>query len=205
MYEIVAHGHTYKIEASGIVARAARAGHPYEPHLLEQIWRLSLTGLAVDVGAHVGNHTLWLAVVCGLRVVAFEPSGSVEDLRANVKLNGLDDRVAIYHTALGATTTTARRIGKGQFEVGEGDVPVAALDDMELEDVSVIKVDVEGMEAEVLAGAVKTITRCQPVIYAESWDDDHALAVASVLVPQEYELTQHIKAATPMEEWKPCR
>jgi hypothetical protein len=38
--------------------------------------------------------------------------------------------------------------------------------------VSLIKIDVEGMELEVIEGAVDTINRCSPMLIFEAWDTD---------------------------------
>jgi hypothetical protein len=46
-------------------------------------------------------------------------------------------------------------------------VPVMPLDDLELTDVGLLKVDVEGHELAVLRGAVETITRCRPSLVVE--------------------------------------
>jgi FkbM family methyltransferase len=46
----------------------------------------------------MGNHTLWLAAICGLRVIAVEPL-DVKRLQANLALNDLD--VTVWPVALG--------------------------------------------------------------------------------------------------------
>jgi hypothetical protein len=52
----------------------------------------------------------------------------------------------------------------------ESGIVVRTLDSYGLDGVSILKVDVEGYEEDVLRGAVDTIRRCQPVIFFESWD-----------------------------------
>jgi len=49
-------------------------------------------------------------------------------------------------------------------------VPVQkiAIDTLELARVDLIKLDVEGMETEALAGAAQTIARCQPIVLVET-------------------------------------
>jgi len=46
-------------------------------------------------------------------------------------------------------------------------VPALRIDDLNLRRCDLIKVDVEGMEGEVLDGARSTIDRCRPLVYAE--------------------------------------
>jgi len=210
---ILAHDSSYEIEATGIVAKCAEEGNPYEARLLEHIYKQEFDGLALDVGAHVGNHTLWLAAVCGLDVVAFEPGKSVKQLRLNVELNGLQDRVSVHRVALGEAAGVGRLVGKGQveteawhsmtqeIELGKGEVVVKALDEFELNSVAVMKVDVEGMEANVLRGGLATIERCRPAIYAETWGKEYTTAVREVLEPLGYRRRSTIPTATPVEEW----
>jgi hypothetical protein len=47
------------------------------------------------------------------------------------------------------------------------DIPSKRLDDFGLNDVDMIKIDVEGWEFEVLKGAEQTIRRCQPILMVE--------------------------------------
>jgi hypothetical protein len=59
-------------------------------------------------------------------------------------------------------------------------VPLARLDGVVREDVSFVKVDVEGHELSVLHGAVGLIDRCQPVFLVEAEDRHRAEATRSV-------------------------
>lgn len=216
VFDLKAHGHHYRIEASGIVAKCAAEGHPYEVALLEHVYKQGFAGLAVDAGAHIGNHTLWFAAICNLDVIAFEPSGAVDELRGNVHLNKLEDRVRVEQIALGAVPGRARLVDKGRYvaepwsdmctelKLDRGHVEVRTLDSYELQDVAVIKADVEGMEALVMQGAIETIRRCRPVVYAEAWDADHSTAVADVLATYGYDRTAKLHTATPVEEWRCC-
>uniref|UniRef100_UPI001916C781 FkbM family methyltransferase n=1 Tax=Mycobacterium paraintracellulare TaxID=1138383 RepID=UPI001916C781 len=47
------------------------------------------------------------------------------------------------------------------------DVPVKRLDDLHLDDIGLIKIDVEGHELAVLRGATQTLTRNRPAIVVE--------------------------------------
>lgn len=117
----------------------------------------------LDIGANVGTYTVLSSKVCGARTHAFEPDpGTIGHLRRNVAANGIEDRVVLHETALGAAD------GKAHFTVGhdttnriaaEGDTQVrtvrlAKLDTIpEARRACFIKLDVEGHEADVLAGA----------------------------------------------------
>jgi FkbM family methyltransferase len=199
-------------QAAGKIATRIRSGKPYEAQLLEHIYEQGFTGLAVDVGANIGNHTLWLAAVCGLRVAAFEPvPADLQVLRANVELNDLGDRITVYPVALGDRRGRATPLGKGQLDVGEsrirrGPIRVRTLDSLKLSDVSVVKIDVEGMEPSVLRGGVQTIRRYRPVIFTEAWTDADGEAIAEVLAPLGYaagDVFKDSRNSAPVVRWEP--
>ena len=63
-----------------------------------------ITGLALDVGSHLGAWAIAAALDNpGCRVIAIEAIGENADLaRRNAALNGLEDRVMVLHNAAGA-------------------------------------------------------------------------------------------------------
>lgn len=201
---VAAHGVTYRINnPGGLIGRPLSTGVPYEARLLEAIYAEGFTGTALDIGAHVGNHTLWLAVVCGLQVHAFEPLHH-ERLRENVALNHLESTVTVHAHALGDEEGAVAVVGKDQLgPATEGSVLVVPLDHLVLpDDISVIKMDVEDMEPFVLRGGEVTIRTNRPVIYTET-RDAHAVAnVAEVLEPWGYCYTATIPTATPVTRWE---
>lgn len=165
-------GFTWKMHDSGRngrIMRTLRTGHPVEPAVLDDMRALGLTGRAIDAGGGIGNHAVWLALACGLQVETFEPRLH-EVIEANVETNRLGGLVTVYPVALGASAGSAHWSDKqrGHLEVGAGDVDVRPLDSYGFTDVALMKLDVEGMEVSVLSGAVETIGRCRPVIYAEA-------------------------------------
>lgn len=199
---------TYQIHdpgGGGRVAKILRTGVPYEVDVLREIHGMGLSGTAIDAGANIGNHTLWLAAVCGLQVVAFEPL-RVPELNANIAVNGLQDQVTVHPVALGAADGSATCVGRGRFKVAAGargagsssdfvgtTVPVRRLDAYHLTDVALLKVDVEGMETDVIRGGMDTIRRCLPVIYAEAWDETYQKAIGKLLEPLGYRMTRQHK------------
>lgn len=201
-------GHRYRIHdpgGGGRVAKALRSGVPYEATVLEDIRTLGLRGVAVDAGANLGNHTLWLAAVCGLAVVAFEPL-KLPELHANIALNELQEQVTVHPVALGASDGTVTCVGKGRFKVAPGvrgagprsehvgkTVPLRRLDSYQLDSVALLKIDVEGMEAEVIRGGMDTIRRNRPVIYAEAWDDTYQAATGALLEPLGYRMVHQYR------------
>jgi FkbM family methyltransferase len=151
----------------------------YEADMLQHAATLlKPNDLVIDVGAYVGNHTVFFASICDAEVVAFEPNPpSFAILDRNIALNGLQDRVTAYNKGLGRATAKAEvtcpsRTNQGSAELtlsDDGSVDVVALDDIPLPRAPrIIKIDVEGMEAEVLAGATKLIQDTHPLLYIET-------------------------------------
>jgi FkbM family methyltransferase len=137
-----------------------------------------------DVGANIGTHTLAFARFVGVegRVVAFEPRPELFGLlSANIQTHNQLPQVVAEPHALGAKPTRIIipplpvdvRANHGGMSLQEDDVPGATsveirrLDDYSPARLNLIKIDVEGMELEVLAGATETIARCRPIIFIE--------------------------------------
>ena len=165
----------------------------------------------VDVGANVGTHTTAFAngVGTGGRVIAFEPQPRVfELLERNVQANGYDN-VSLYRFALGAErsvryappTDYAAHVNVGAVsllsdaEESSHPVDVVTLDSFELDAVRLIKIDVEGMECDVLRGAVRTLRRCRPVVSVECNSAEAGAAVLTLLADAEYTFSINRTAA----------
>jgi FkbM family methyltransferase len=201
-------GVTYLIEdpGNGVIGAALHTGEPYEAKFLYHVYRQRFSGLAIDVGAHVGNHTLFFALVCGLDVIAFEPQEYMS-LRANLQLNKIHpDRALAVAAGLSDKPAQLKEVGKHTFQMVDsgGAYPCYTLDSFEIgRPIALMKIDVEGMEPNVLLGARETIKRNMPLIYAEAQDDLAHQAAATVLEPMGYDHTDTF-GATPLEEWTPC-
>ena len=148
--------------------------------------------VVVEVGANIGPHTVFLArqVTAQGMVIAFEPQRVVfQTLCANLALNSIRN-VHCFQQAVGAARgsitvpaidyTRAGNFGgvsMGSHTSGE-QVPLSRLDDLNPPACQFLKIDVEGMEKEVLEGAANMIAQFKPVIYLEN---DKAEKVDSVL------------------------
>lgn len=138
---------------------------------------------AVDVGANNGVYTYKL---CGLTktVIAVEPNPDF--VRELSHLFGA--RIRLVHAAATDRNGTvelvvpsdAAYMGGGALGTVEKENPIYSergqhfevqairLDDLLTEDVGFIKIDVEGHEDYVLAGAEQTLRRCRPVLLIEA-------------------------------------
>jgi len=139
--------------------------------------------VAVEAGANIGIHTVPMAKAVGAkgRVIAFEPQRVVfQTLCANVALNSLTNvecHWAAVGDALGSVKIPDFDYGKkgnfggiavDGFSNGR-EVPVVALDGfLDLPRLRLLKIDVEGMEDKVLAGARETLSKHRPYVYLEN-------------------------------------
>jgi FkbM family methyltransferase len=191
------------IDPGGRIGSKLVNGEPYEKRLLADIHGRGLSGVAFDIGAHVGNHSLFLAAVCGLTVCAFEPHPvSYRMLTENVALNpGI--AVRTWQVAAGADWGRARFSGRMTLKLDRGNVPVAPLDVLITpRDVAVVKVDVEGMEPEALAGMRGHLARTHPIVYAETHNEVAHRRIAHVLEPLGYRHTNTIAMGSAMHVWE---
>jgi FkbM family methyltransferase len=144
--------------------------------------------MALDVGANIGNHSVYLAQRFD-QVLAFEP-GKVAShlLRANMYLNavenfrvfevGLSDqdaRAALLQREannLGSSTISAESddTATHTIELRRGD---ALLRELHLtKRIGLVKIDVEGHEAAVLRGLSETLRAHEPIILFETFGRD---------------------------------
>jgi FkbM family methyltransferase len=143
-----------------------------------------------DVGAQAGYYTLLAARLVGGsgRVVAFEPlPRNLEFIEAHIRLNGLQNVMVVPAAA-------AQSPGSARFQddptsymgrlsaTGNRDVRVETLDRVAAGlkiRVDVIKIDVEGGEAEVLLGAEQILRVDRPVVFlATHGSEPHARSCA---------------------------
>jgi FkbM family methyltransferase len=159
----------------------------YEPSVQKCIAeRLRPGGCFIDVGANIGFFSLLAATLAGPdgQVIAVEPVPANADLiKANATLNRFNN-VTVVRAAAGAANRTgdlilARHHGGAALASaptppdarGRLSVPVVTLDGLVshlgLPPPTMVKIDVEGAELEVLAGMPGTLWRHQPDILFE--------------------------------------
>ena len=93
------------------VQRTHRKGRFYEQDELDLLARLVGSGKTiVDIGANIGNHTLYFAkMMQAAKVVPFEPNPlAYEVLLAHVLVNGVSDVVDLSHIGQGLSDAQAR-------------------------------------------------------------------------------------------------
>lgn len=156
----------------------------YEPHMAHAIREyLPHGGVFYDVGAHIGLWSLYAAAVAGAggRVVSFEPSEAFTLLQRNtrrvahverhrVAVGERSDEVVFHGQGLATSGSLIRSVTELNRTYSP-EVPIEAatvrLETLDVladggRDPDLIKVDVEGYEAHVLAGARRLIDRASP-------------------------------------------
>lgn len=149
----------------------------YQLHnLIAAVSRCRQLRTVIDGGAHIGT---WSRVFATLfdRVIAFEPSA---DTFACLRHNVMAKNVELRNQALGKTAGwvsmtlegfegTRRETNSGsRYAVKGGEVERVKVDSLDLNDLDLLKLDIEGGEVHALMGARKTLIRCQPVVLFES-------------------------------------
>lgn len=174
-----------------------------EFQLLSQILQPGM--IVLDVGANIGTHTTAFAKAVAPNgvVMAFEPQRlAYQMLCGNVALNALPNVVA-HNFALGAAPASLQMPAidvdvPGDFSAacpsatGNGEpVAVATIDSLGLSQCHFIKVDVAGMEREVVEGAADTLARCKPLLYVKNSAPAKSAALIETLMKADYRLYWH--------------
>ena len=169
------------------IQKAHRKGRFYEaPELgwLKAVFPAG--GTFVDIGANVGNHTLYAALMLKAgRVIPFEPNPLAYGLLVqNVLVNGLADVVELSMLGVGvsdrheggfAMETREKNLGGAKMLAGAGEIEVFPGHDLLAGSVpDLIKIDVEGMEISVLSGLEPLLERCRPAMLVEVDNENDA-------------------------------
>ena len=148
--------------------------------------------LCLDIGANAGAYSYFMQRA-GAMVHAFEP---IPELAGRLR-ERFADRLTVHQLGISDQT--------GQFEINaplidgqpayglasvEQSWPIGqsishridtrTLDSFSFENVSLIKIDIEGHEAAALRGAKETLKRCRPALIIEAEERHHHSAVADV-------------------------
>jgi FkbM family methyltransferase len=161
--------------------------------------------VAVDIGAHVGCHSIALARIVGPTgsVIAIEPQRALfQMLSGNAALNRLAN-IHAYHAAAGSQDSEilvpvieyskAGDFGSlilGKWTTGES-VPLITLDSLDLPACHLIKVDALATESDILAGAGETIRRHRPILYVGNAMAEHSATLIQSVLALEYRAYWH--------------
>lgn len=151
----------------------------YEDKLLEKARSLNLKGVYVDVGANIGNHSIYFNRFCGSTVVySFEIDEKIFALlKKNMEKNCLENTYHLEEIGIldkkgfvDISETNHLNAGMTKIVNVEGTQrKVNTLDNLlgSVKNIVLIKIDVEGLELEIINGAQKILESQSPVIFAE--------------------------------------
>jgi len=159
-----------------------KKGIEWEKHIQCQLAAYGKpNSVALDIGGHMGTHTLNLSRIVGEQGVVhvFEPQKKMfSELNINMHLNGCKN-IVFHRNALGnsekwiqmcrpcSTNEGIACVNESPTALNSDMAKMIRLDSLDLNDVSIIKIDVEGFEMEVIRGGVETIKRNKPVMIVE--------------------------------------
>jgi FkbM family methyltransferase len=177
----------------------------HETEVQELLTRVLRPGMVCyDVGANVGFFATIAARLVGSsgKVLCFEPlPENAQQIQYNARLNGFDNvlvrcealgssnRTEVFHTSIEPTWGMLATVGKLPEKVsGKIEVDVRTLDSLYaggLPRPDVIKMDIEGAEADALKGARKTLSAHRPLLVIELHSTN--AAVTTILEELDYD------------------
>ncbi len=187
------------------IQREHMSGAFYETEELEIIaGHFPVGGVFVDIGANVGNHTLYVAkFLHASKIFVFEPNPQAIDiLESNIYLNEIEHICDRSFLGVGLSSKKKsglsmrippRNLGGSRMVEGEGNLETYRGDEL-LGDVrpDMIKIDVEGMEIDVLHGLSGIIEQCSPKMFIEV-NNENSEQFSQWLKTHSYKILQEYK------------
>jgi len=166
-------------------------------------------GTFIDIGANIGAYTVLVGreLKDKGKVITIEPMpGNFEILKKNIELNNLNNIIPLQ-IALGDKEEKADfyldNEGKGggahslvkespYVTTNKITVNVRKLDnivkELKINRIDLIKIDVEGGEADVLKGSINTLKKFHPKIIVEAWNESYLSKIKKILEPLGYKI-----------------
>jgi len=175
------------------------ASSSFEPEILKEMLKIN-NGTFIDVGAHIGKYSIVMSKNLGDKgqVVSIEADKrNLALLNKNIELNKaknidvynfvcLDNKgkVTFYISDSNpATNSYLDSNGKRKIELNSD-----TIDNLNLKNVTCIKIDIEGSEPLALKGAFKTIKKYHPIIIFESRGKEHYETIVNILSKFRYKI-----------------
>jgi len=171
-----------------------RSYEPLQPFLLLELAKAAGSQVFIDIGANIGVYSLFFSRLPQIsRIIAFEAAPQTfREMTDVVAANGLTERVELHNRALsdnndplqfgiistysGANSVIGTSIHDHEKFTDTITVQATRLDQIvDLRDQALcLKIDVEGHEPAVLAGAVETLKHNHCVLQMENYGDENA-------------------------------
>jgi len=183
----------------------------YESDILDWLNQQDIpTGDFIDVGANIGNHTIYFSKIMSRKVWAFEPyKEAYKQLVENLHINKIERSVKTFEFGLSSRASRAsmilpkegNNIGAAKVNIDEekGNVSLKLGDEVlaSVSKIALMKIDVEGHELDVLKGCIETIQRHKPVLLIECMNLNEYKKICNYILPIGYVPTA-VFGATPM-------
>jgi FkbM family methyltransferase len=212
------------VKYHGIKLRLIPAGNTIESKILfgsrlreeEELQHIKakiVDGVFFDIGANIGYYSLMAAKYGASRIVAFEPNPELaKRCRLNIELNQLSDRIELLEVALGEKNGTVNLklddvdLGsssivsdvRGAIEIA---VPIVTLSEvvtkMDMPQIDVLKIDVEGMEDRILKPFFLTAQKSilpKMVIIEDSRKSDWNCDIIDWMLLNDYIIESHSRS-----------
>ncbi len=177
-----------------------------EAKMFKQICKQNDT--VIEVGANIGAHTQLFSRLVGEKgkVLAFEPQRIIfQTLNANIAINSMTN-VFTYQKALGSKkgelflppidySKNGNFGGISVDKASKGErIELVTLDSFieDIERLKFIKIDVEGMESEVIKGAKKVIKKFKPLLYIENDRQEKSKELIELIWSLDYKIYWHM-------------
>ncbi|MBN8921902.1 MAG: FkbM family methyltransferase [Rhodanobacter sp.] len=152
--------------------------------------------VVVEFGGEYAAHALWLAKAVGDqgRVIVAEPRRiEFQQLCANLALNGLGNvhAEAMWLGRQSGFTSLGELFPESSASQTER-VRTSTLDEQALDELHLLKINLPGAAAALLAGAHETVRRCRPIIYLRLASIGQAVTDISALKELGYRCWSHL-------------
>ena len=177
-----------------------------EVELYKQL--LETEDIVIEVGANIGALTLPISKLIGSKgkIYALEPQRIVfQTLCANIAINSCTNAFCLEIGASNDNSILSKfyinydekanfgAVALAALPEGGEKIKLAKLDDIfkDMDKLKLIKIDVEGMEREVIVGAKTLIERLSPLIYVENDKIDKSRILIETIKSLDYRLYWH--------------
>lgn len=188
-----------RYNSPNIIADINKSGGKfYEIGMLDAISKLPYRkGIAMDIGANTGNHTVFFSRFCNFdEVWAYEPVKATFDILSENVREHCRRTVRLFNCAIGErkgkVNFTDNRENPAINKVAKGRGKTTILPITTNLKVALMKIDVEGYEHKVVKGAYEVIDRERPELFIETHGDPQELLE---LLPEGYKLIKRYNNA----------
>ena len=160
----------------------------YEMDFLQHIENLAISGEYLDIGGNIGNHAMFFAMHCQAeKVYTFEPLNRYQKyIENNINANNLGSKIELCKCGLSDSEENVQF--KWDDAKSETIINPKTLDSFAeiFKNVSLIKIDVEGLECNVIRGGEKVIMQHKPIIFCEILSQNNLTEIDNLLGTKGY-------------------